>query len=97
MADYLGRQQGRVAVLCYEEDAELFSSVLPKDNCFVFGKRADERNQAHRLFYLLREMDKLDFDAIYAPLPSTEGLGMALYNRMIRAAAHHIVDLLEGI
>ena len=49
--------------------------------------------QAKRLFALLRDADELGFDHIYAPLPSTEGMGMALYNRMIRAASHDVVDL----
>ena len=31
------------------------------------------------------------FDMIFAPLPSTDGIGLALYNRMIRAAAHKIL------
>ena len=30
---------------------------------------------------------------IYAPLPRKSGIGLALYNRMIRAASHHIVRL----
>ncbi len=83
----------KAAVLAYEEDATLFSAFLPEERVIVFGKRADTRTQAHRLFYLLREADKLGADAIYAPLPDTDGMGMALYNRMIRAAAHRIITV----
>jgi L-threonylcarbamoyladenylate synthase len=49
--------------------------------------------QAHLLFYALREADKGAFDRIYAPLPPLDGIGLALYNRMIRAAAYQILDL----
>ena len=38
-------------------------------------------------------LNKENFDEIYAPLPSKDGIGLALYNRMIRAAAHHILVL----
>ena len=35
----------------------------------------------------------MNFDEIYAPLPSQSGVGLAIYNRMIRAAAHHIIRM----
>ncbi len=96
MIEHIKAQKGKVAVLCYEELLAKFRTFLPADRCFSFGKQKDVQHQAQQLFYLLREMDKQDFDAIYAPLPPTSGLGMALYNRMIRAAAHHIIDLKKG-
>jgi hypothetical protein len=39
------------------------------------------------------EADKDDFYKIYAPLPDKRGIGLAIYNRMIRAAAHTIIKL----
>lgn len=93
---YVRAQGGKIAVLCYEEEKEKFTTFLTADHCFSLGKQTDTYQQAGRLFYLLREIDKMNFDAIYAPLPPTDGMGMALYNRMIRAAAHHIIDLREG-
>jgi L-threonylcarbamoyladenylate synthase len=83
----------KTAVICYEEDISLFRSALPGIVCYSFGRRGDELSQAHILFTLLREVDKDGFDFIYAPLPSAEGVGLALYNRMIRAAAHVIIKL----
>lgn len=90
---YLRSLSGRNAVLCYEEDEGRFAAILSPSHVYSFGKRADTSVQAHRLFTLLRDMDKHGFDAIYAPCPPTDGIGMALYNRMIRAAAHHIIHL----
>ncbi|MBQ8351043.1 MAG: threonylcarbamoyl-AMP synthase [Clostridia bacterium] len=97
MADYIKQQTGRVAMLCYEEERTIFETFLKADRCFSLGERKNRKRQAQRLFFLLREIDKLNFDAIYAPLPPTDDIGMALYNRMIRAAAHHIVHLQEGM
>ena len=82
-----------IAFICYDEDLLAFSSAFPTAQCYSFGKRGDEKAQAHLLFSILREADKENFDKIYAPLPSTDGVGLALYNRMIRAAAHKIVKL----
>lgn len=82
-----------IAVICYDEDIEFFGTALPHARCYSFGSHDDEKAQAHRLFSILRDADKENFDKIYAPLPSTEGVGLALYNRMIRAAAHKIVKV----
>lgn len=80
-------------VLVYEEERATFLEILPQDHVIVFGKKDDMRMQAHNLFYLLREADKLSADEIYAPAPPLTGMGMALYNRMIRAAAHRVITL----
>ena len=83
----------RIAVIAYEEDFEYFSKSLPNARCYTFGKKEDEKTQAHLLFSILREADKENFEIIYAPLPKKHGIGLALYNRMIRAAAHKIIKL----
>lgn len=82
-----------VAVLCYEEDIELLRKKAPNAFIYPFGAENDELLQAHLLFDILRDADKHNFDEIYAPLPSQEGVGLALYNRMIRAAAYHIIRM----
>lgn len=90
---YIAGQNGRIAVLCYEEELPLFREQLPGCDLYSIGAAADTGMQAHRLFSLLREADKVGYDRIFAPLPSPHGMGMALYNRMIRAAAHTIINL----
>ncbi len=80
------------AVICYDEDADAFSSISGTD-IYKFGKRHDKDIQAHRLFTMLRNIDAEGYDMIYAPLPDKEGIGLALYNRMIRAAAYKIIKL----
>ncbi len=92
---YIRKKSGKNAVLCYNEELPLYREILSEESCFPFGEAHDEATQAHNLFTLLREVDKLNFNAIYAPLPRKSGLGMALYNRMIRAAAHQIIHIEE--
>lgn len=82
-----------VAFIAYSEDVSKVKSALPFATVYDFGSFADEKEQAHRLFALLRIADKENFNIIYAPLPSKNGVGLALYNRMIRAAAHKIIRL----
>jgi L-threonylcarbamoyladenylate synthase len=92
---YLAKKSSekKIAVLCYTDDIEALKSALPNICIYEFGEREDELSQAHLLFDILRDADKGDFDEIYAPLPRTEGVGLALYNRMIRAAAYNIIRL----
>ncbi len=89
---YLADREGPIAVLCYEEDMPIFDKN-PALSLFSVGSRKDLSGFANRLFTLLRNCDKGNFSAIYAPLPPPRGLGLALYNRMIRAAAHQIITL----
>ena len=85
---YLKQQQStlRCAVLCYNEEVD----CLPEALLYPVGNKGDLASLAHSLFRLLREADRAKPDIIYAHLPPKEGLGLALYNRMIRAAAHTI-------
>ena len=96
MLGFIGQRvkaERNVAVIVYEEDVTSFSSLGGEVFVYSFGKRDDEIAQAHLLFDILRDADARGFEKIYAPLPRVEGLGLALYNRMIRAAAHHIIRL----
>ena len=90
---YLKNQTGRVAVLSYREELDALAPYISAELLFDVGEAADTVTQAHRLFSLLRDADSLSPDVIFAPLPRMDGMGLALYNRMIRAAAHQILKL----
>ncbi len=83
----------KIALICYNDQIAELERLLPQAEIFVLGARDNINEQAHHLFGILRDADKMNFDKIYAPLPSTEGVGLALYNRMIRAAAHTVINL----
>ncbi|MBQ8321937.1 MAG: threonylcarbamoyl-AMP synthase [Clostridia bacterium] len=89
------KEQGnnKFAILVYSEDKDYFAKQLPSASLYELGSIKNESAQAHELFKILRDADKESFDVIYAPLPKAEGIGLALYNRLIRAAAHTIVNL----
>ena len=78
--------EAKCAVLCYDEEIP----HLNTERLLPVGAREDITAQAKVLFARLREADTLDAEIIYAHLPCKSGLGLALYNRMIRAAAHTI-------
>ena len=84
--DFLKNTDKNDIILCYDEEAEHLSGK----KILTVGKKDDLKTQAHRLFSSLREADRENAKTIYAHLPKTEGLGLALYNRMLRAAAHTV-------
>ncbi len=81
------------ALIWFDEDAERIKNELPEVVFYNFGKSSDVLYQAHSLFSLLRMADKGEHSVIYAPLPTKKGIGLALYNRLIRASAHKIIKL----
>lgn len=52
------------------------------------GETAEQ--QAHRLFAMLREADEEGADTVFVEMPSVEGIGLAVYNRLLRAAGFEI-------
>ena len=77
------------AFLCYNEECD----ALAGNTLFPIGNKDDLGAQARRLFAALREADGTDAEIIYAHLPPQKGLGLALYNRLIRAAAHTVKEV----
>jgi L-threonylcarbamoyladenylate synthase len=53
---------------------------------FDWGSWSDPQQLAHNLFAGLRYLDKSGVSVIVCPLPSADGLGLALRDRLLRAA-----------
>lgn len=83
------QKQKKCAILCYHEELAL----LENKNIIDIGSSSDLETQAQTLFTALRDADSFGVDVIYAHLPDKSGIGLALYNRMIRAAAHTVIKV----
>ena len=57
---------------------------------FPYGRTAEE--QAENLFASLRAADAAGCTQVYVRMPGTAGLGLAVYNRLLRAAAFRVID-----
>ena len=94
ICEFLAEKSGQsVAFFAYEEDKCLLEEKKLDITIYTLGSKFDEKTQAKNLFRLLRVADKNNHKEIFAPLPEMTGIGLALYNRMIRAAAHTIKRL----
>ena len=58
-----------------------------------YGRNHDGVTQAHHLFTALRDLDRHGARVVYARCPEQDGVSMAVYNRLIRAAAFRVVTL----
>lgn len=61
--------------------------------CVTYGNKSDSIIQAKLLFASLRAIDEMGVKKIYARMPDKNGVGLAIYNRLIRAAGFEVVKL----
>lgn len=72
--------------LIFDGDEEFFPYMH-----LTYG--AESSRQAHLLFQRLREFDDMGAKKIYVRAPSCDGVGLAVYNRLIRAAGFEVIRI----
>lgn len=88
-AEYVNNQTGEgVYALVFDGEEEKIK--LP---CLSFGKKEDHLSQANKLFNALRTLDEKGCQKCFTRVPQKSGVGMAVYNRLIRAAAFEVIKL----
>ncbi|MGM9619673.1 MAG: L-threonylcarbamoyladenylate synthase [Oscillospiraceae bacterium] len=89
-ARYIARRlSAGTGVLCFDEYAKRFPGAVVR----TLGPAADKAAQAHRVFDALRAFDGTSVTEIYAQCPDSAGLGLAVENRLKKAAGFHTVEL----
>ncbi len=78
-----------VGVICTEETRLSYEA----DAVRSAGSREDEESIARHLFAILREFDGLEVDCIYSESFEAPGLGQAIMNRLLKAAAHQVLKV----
>jgi L-threonylcarbamoyladenylate synthase len=76
------------AALCYDGEKEQLS--VP---AVCYGNKDDYSEQARELFDALRKLDDMNAETVYARCPEPNGVGLAVYNRLIRAAGFEVLQL----
>ena len=88
--EFVQEKSGQPGVWCLCFDGEQTELPVP---CVTYGKKGDGVSQAHELFRSLRELDEKGAKTVFARCPELDGVSMAVYNRLIRAAAFRVVEL----
>lgn len=85
-AKEVGQKTGVIATeetkSCYESDVVLSA-----------GSRAEEGSIARHLYSCLREFDRSEATLLFSESFESEGLGMAVMNRLLKAAGHHVIEV----
>ena len=85
--DFVNSKENSVAI-CFEEDEEDL-----KIKSISYGSEQDVKKQAREIFSILRKVDEIGAKTVYVHAPKKEGIGLAVYNRLIRAAAFKVINL----
>lgn len=76
-------------VMCFTEHVEALKDCNPHD----LGSIRSDDEVAHRLFDTLRRLDDEHMDQIYSEVVLPEGVGLAVMNRLGRAAAFRTINV----
>ena len=89
-AEYIQKHlTATTGVICFSEYEALFAGHTIR----TLGSVTDKGEQARRVFDDLRYFDDTDVTAIYAQCPDAAGLGLAVRNRLQKAAGFQIVEV----
>lgn len=82
------RANKNILALCFDEEIKDITA-----QAISYGSVHDQKQQAAKLFDALRKTDSLQTECVYAHAPTPSGIGLATYNRLIRAAGFEVIDL----
>lgn len=77
----------QIGYLCNDEQL-----CYLNNNAVSYGSKKQPKEQAKKLFAALRTFDKMEhIKTVYATNPNVTGVGMAVYNRLIKAAGFDVI------
>lgn len=79
-------------LIVFDECAALF----PLQTVRTIGPAENKTEQARRVFDTLRSFDETDVTDIFAQCPDRKGLGLAIENRLKKAAGFRTIDVHDG-
>ncbi|MCD7958153.1 MAG: threonylcarbamoyl-AMP synthase [Ruminococcus sp.] len=85
---WISQQQNDTGVYALVFDGEEKFISVP---CLTYG--IDSKEQAQQVFAKLREFDDIGANHVYVHAPIADGIGLAVYNRLIRAAGFEVIQV----
>lgn len=87
LAELLDSEDTSVCAMIFDGDEGVFRGK----NYITYGYTPEE--QARQLFDCLRRMDEEGYEKVYVRAPKRDGVGLAVYNRLLRAAGFEVIRL----
>lgn len=87
--EYIRKQPagGPYAVMCFDGEEPFYEA----DVVISYGHRGNAEEQGERLFDVLRELDELSVERIYVNAERSDGVGLAVYNRLLRSCGFQMI------
>ncbi len=91
VAEYIKEHsEGRsYAVMCFEGEESWFEANV----IMTYGHRSNPKEQGEKLFDVLRSLDKLNVERIYINAERGDGIGLAVYNRLLRSCGFQMIQV----
>lgn len=89
LATTMVEQGNKVGVIATDETKGKYINGV----VISLGQREDELSISKHLFETLRKMDTLEIDYIFSEGFSSENVGQAIMNRLLKAAGHNIMNI----
>ena len=80
-------------IICFDEFLPLFTRRLETRPVMDLGPAGNKEEQARHIFDALRSFDHTQVRAIWAQCPDSKGIGLAITNRLNKAAGFHIIEV----
>lgn len=82
------KSKNGIIAMCFDGEGEKLS--VPS---IEFGREENSKEQAQKLFDALRKVDEMGATAVYARCPDSSGVGLAVTNRLFKAAGFEVIEL----
>lgn len=82
--------ENKCGVLCFKENAHHYEQA---DLVLSLGSVNQLEQAASRLYEALRKFDEYGVTRIWSEASTTEGIGAAFMNRLLKAAGHNVINL----
>lgn len=79
----------KIGILCFDESRDRYRS----HDVISLGSYFDKEAVSHNLYAALRQFDEWGVDVIFAETTDEKGLGLAIRNRMYKAAGGNVVEV----
>ena len=84
---FLLAQTDTVCAVCFEGEGKFFEKYIE------YGRADSSETQGQMLFDALRKVDETGCLRAFVRCPSSDGVGLAVYNRLLRSAAFRVIAL----
>ncbi len=78
----------KVVAMCFSGEGKKLSTAFVE-----YGNKNDSEEQANRLFEALHLVDEMGADLVFARCPDCKGVGLAVTNRLFKAAGFEVIEL----